>query len=232
MVKYFANNDLPESFLTDAKLFSRGLTDEGFSIHDGKTFGYYITMQTLIKDLKKGKFLPDDIRSFSWNGQKNELLENTEIIRTLLSNFLKNYNETLNWKKIVLTQVRFDYPQGSLENIVENDENTLNLYTVKMPKNGAIITIRIIKKDKEVTFDKYVPGLSYYDGTLIGDGTKVKNIMRSDGTIMTVAYTLHGYNSRYLVPFSDSNYYMDISSNSIENIDENIEEILFTTYFN
>lgn len=232
MVKYFYNNDLPESFLTDAKLFSRGLTDEGYSIHDGKTFGYYITMPTLMKDLKKGKFLPDDIRSFSWNGQKNELLENTEITRTLASKFLKNYNETLNWKKIVLTQVKFDYPQGSLENVVEYDENTLNSYKVKMPEKGEIITIKIIKKDKEVTFDKYVPGLSYYDGTLIGEGTKVKNITRSDGTLMTIAYTLHGDNSRYLVPFSDSNYYMDISSNSIENIDENIEEILFTTYFN
>lgn len=222
-VIYFQKKQLPQQFITEGLFAKAALSDNGFQKYANRGFGYFTSEKRIFDVIKTNDIAESDINAFHWDGDKQILSSKTEQFREKVKAFIKINSATKNLKSFKNSLLTFSYPKDSMVSEIA-DGNKEHGYVISGKFGQVYLFIK--NKPKNRAFHEYVKDIEQKFST---NNLMVKNILRADGTEMTVMSTEE---HRYLIPLSDSRYYIDLYTNrQLEEEKQVMNMIITTIYF-
>ena len=157
LVNYFNKKNYSPNFFTTGFLLKKGIIGEEYQEFDGKGFGYFINIQSLLKAVRSNNISSKNIYSFFYDGDKKITTDTTEKTRNLIRNVLENDYLTRNWNKYANKELKygFSYPQNTYlkNNIAMSDELT-NL--IIEGDNSEILNFVMYKNSTLLSLNDYI----------------------------------------------------------------------------
>ncbi len=223
-VSYYDKKQLPEQIITQGLFSKAGLLDNGYQQLEGKGFGYFNSEKRVYELIKTLSVNINDLHVFHWDGKNQILSSSSEKFREKAVTFRDIYQSTKNWKNINKGIFAFSYPDSYqvTENI--NPDGSVYYYIFN---EFNYININFNRKPVDMAFHVYAEAMR--KELTISGSYQITNLLRTDGTEMTV---LKISEYRYLIPLSDSNYFLDVyTEGQFNDSIRMLKYIISTIYF-
>lgn len=234
-IQYFSLKQLPQEFLTDYSITSKGLSGEGILKHNDRQFGFFINQSTLINKLLDQKISKNDIYAFSWDGNANSISDISEDIRNKFNMAKSRYDKYHSWDRIYLSKsnIRMMVPRSFAisKPLLETNQQD-NLMLSLGPERYQII---VWKKTVNKGIFEDIAFLNNSDGEEIGENFYYRDIERIDGEKIISRMSLKGSSMQYFLPTISSGYIVEVrvlDKSSILNGHDDFAEDLIRLFSN
>ncbi len=204
-VHYFSSGNLNKRFINDRSVQKNPLDKNWLLVDGNKSFGYYLSREQLIQDALKFNISPQTVHAYTWEPEEKKLERNTEKFIPELELELSQRQQLREWKKVHLDSFSFKIDPSYSETHLGQDSVVLG--------HNETITVKRMTKDPSIFFHDFAPSIFDSNGDKILDRTKLLNITKENGELVTTLYVLSGNYPMYLIPISDGISYIEISAN-------------------
>lgn len=224
-VQYNQRQNLDDYFLDTRYLTSKGLLGEGYMVHGDEVFGYFISMNKLMKSLEDSKAGVESVYAYEWDDSASRARDISSEVRQEIRNTLSNLSVYSTWQKTTFSDINMSLrtpPETQFSEII--DPTVLKKIEIKTTAHRYIM--QITKRVYNIGIFEDVSLMENSDGGLIKDDFFYRSIHLKNGLDIIAKIPSKGEYAVYFLPtiFPDKIVSIHVPGETVTK-DEGIKEL-------